>query len=94
MPGPLRRSLERMIPVLKAEEELRLCSLTAVGTGNVKRRDATKWMNHRRREMNGPDVSRAVRAGSWQEHFQNLAARGFSVRVNGEELAAAAGGDA
>ena len=83
MPGPLRHSLERMLPILKAEEELQLCSLVAVGTGSVRQQDAREWRNARLKQSGVEPVRRPA---SWREHIANLTSRGFRVVVDGETV--------
>lgn len=92
MPGPLRHSLERMLPRLQAEEALLACSVVSVGGGSVKRRDARRWQRAMQRQAGGPEAQRAERPATMREHFANLAARGFVVEVDGKPFDP--GGDA
>ena len=83
MAGVMRMGLIRMMPVLRAEEELREVSLIAAGTGSLKKDDARAWLKARQREVRGGRKPQAERAASWSEHFDQLRKRGFNVVIDG-----------
>lgn len=84
MPGVLRTSLERMMPRLRAQEELDLASAVAAGTGSLEKRVQRKWLKDRKDAATGK--RHVQRAASWDEHFANLRARGFNVVIDGEVM--------
>lgn len=94
MPGAMRDALLRRIPKLQAEETMMLANAVAIGVGAQGDKDRARALKDTvrglRRAM-GHDVGGSAKATSWDEHFANLAAKGFTVRVDGQQMVAVGG---
>lgn len=80
MPGVLRQGMERMLPRMLAQQALARMMSVAVGTGSLDPKDSRKWVRDQQRAAD-PQARRAVRASSWDEHFERLRAAGLDVVV-------------
>lgn len=84
MSGGLLGGFARMIPRLRAEEEMRAVDVLAVGTGAAEKRARSDWLRAQRKAA---DERKPVRAATMDEHHAHLSAIGF--RVEYEEVPAA-----
>lgn len=76
MSGEVLGQFARMIPRLRAEEELRGADVLAVGTGVAERKARNDWLRVQRKAA---DDAKPVRAETIEGHHAALSAIGFHV---------------
>lgn len=71
-----------------------LANAVAIGVGAMgdkERARALKDTVRGLRKTMGHDVGGSVKPASWEDHFANLAAKGFNVTVDGQQMVAVGG---